>query len=311
MIGSLVTGAREVRAPLAVGVILAAAWWFSFGKFFPAAPAATGLPEFLYRTVDVLGPSVSLAAGGFVCYLLGSILVNGAPKMAEFFVVGAQRVAAWLYIKYSNDDRPLEALRFAANGMNPLLASRWREEQMARKVSGSVGSHLRVRVERDIAQIHPTVLRVIAEEEHEAFREVVRNPAEPGMSDADVRSDLLEATLWRIDQEAPGLVVRLQVKSKELYDEWDRLSAEADLRTAVPLPLAILTAALAISWSPWFWLAGLLAPLLYAQGRGYRQRATQIVLAGLIEGVMESPTLEALNLRVEVLKHKMGVEAGV
>lgn len=302
-------GAREVRAPLAVGLVLAAAWWFSFGKEFPSAREATGIPAFVYRTTDALGTSVSLAAGTFLCYLLGSILVNVAPKIAGFIASFGQTTASRLYDKYANSDRTLEPLRLAANGMNPLLANEWFAGRLTRTAAGEVGSHLRMRVEREMAEVHPDVLRRIAEEEHKVFQEVVRDPSESTVTEADMRDDLVEATVWRMDREAPGLIVRLQVKSKDLYDEWDRLSAEADLRIALALPLAVLTAALAITWSPWFWLIGLLVPLVYVQGRDYRKQATSIVLAGLIEGVMESPTQEALRLRIETLNYKLGVRA--
>jgi len=297
MLGSLVAGAREVRAPLAVGLVLAAAWWFSFGKDFPSVGDATGLPAFIYRTTNALGTSVSLAAGTFLCYLLGSILVNLSPKVAGFFASIGQSTAFRLYDRFANSERTLEPVRLAANGMNPLLANEWFAERLTR----------RMRVERELAEVHPEVLRRIAEEEHKDFQEVVRDPSDSDVTEADMRDDLLEATVWRMDREAPGLTVRLQVKSKELYDEWDRLSAEADLRIALALPLAVLTVALAFSWSPWFWLIGLLVPLVYVQGRDYRQRAKSIVLAGLIEGVMESPTQEALRLRIEMLNYKLGV----
>lgn len=115
------------------------------------------------------------------------------------------------------------------------------------------------------------------------------------LTPADMKDGLTSVSEYRVHQEYAGLTTRLQVKNKDLYNDYDRLKAESDLRISLALPLAILAAALGVRWSPWFFAVALLSPALWMHGHELKYRAEDILAQAIVEGVMTSPTLDELD----------------
>lgn len=72
MLASLLPGVRDLRTPLAVGVVLLLAAWVAFGELIPGPDQAGGLLARIYDASEVLGAPSTLAVAGFVAYLIGS-----------------------------------------------------------------------------------------------------------------------------------------------------------------------------------------------------------------------------------------------
>src|SRR4051812_38905090 len=73
VLGNLVPGLRELRAPLAAGSILLLAMWIALDPTVPSrARAGTGFWKSLFDLSHLIGPVATGAAAGFATYLLGS-----------------------------------------------------------------------------------------------------------------------------------------------------------------------------------------------------------------------------------------------
>ncbi|MFF2621285.1 hypothetical protein [Oerskovia jenensis] len=72
MLASLLPGVRDLRTPLAVGVVLLLAAWVALGELIPSSGEAQGLLARVYEASGAVGAASTLAAAGFVAYLIGS-----------------------------------------------------------------------------------------------------------------------------------------------------------------------------------------------------------------------------------------------
>ena len=74
MFASLLPGFRDLRTPLAVGLLWIAVAWVWFAASIPDAAAATGLIAQLYRLTGVFGAAVLIAMLTFTGYVVGLML---------------------------------------------------------------------------------------------------------------------------------------------------------------------------------------------------------------------------------------------
>ena len=114
--------------------------------------------------------------------------------------------------------------------------------------------------------------------------------------DERARADELAAYLQhRVQLETQTAVSRLQVKSPPLYDAYDRLMAEAELRLSLFVPLLGLIAVLAIQWEPWAALLMVIPLVLAYQGARKEVAARRLLDEAFADGLVESATMERLN----------------
>lgn len=92
-----------------------------------------------------------------------------------------------------------------------------------------------------------------------------------------------------------ALVVRLQIERDSLWQTYDRLKSEAELRVGIVPPLVALIITAAVTWHPV--LVGLLVipAVLAIQAAGQRSRADAVVMQALLTGLIESPTIQELR----------------
>lgn len=117
-------------------------------------------------------------------------------------------------------------------------------------------------------------------------------PKEPG-TDGELwfwLYDIAEASIEReLDS---GLPMQLQIEREALYNDFDRVRAESELRAAIVVPLLVLVVILAVGGSPW-WLVALLVPAwLLRQGVQAHVEAQQRLQAAVRHEVIKSPSVE-------------------
>ncbi len=104
-----------------------------------------------------------------------------------------------------------------------------------------------------------------------------------GMAEASVEQELVSE-----------LPLKLQVEQEQLFLEYDRIRAESELRSAIVVPLVVLTALL--SSVSVIWLVALLLPLwLLRQAVQSCVEAEQLLLSAVMHDVIPSSTVEFLN----------------
>jgi hypothetical protein len=109
-------------------------------------------------------------------------------------------------------------------------------------------------------------------------------------------SDILATLQQAIVSERDALATRLQIKQENLFQTYDRVRAEAELRLALFLPLVVLGCTLGTTE-----LSGVgLALVLVAFALGYQgilraQNAEAVLLQALTQDVITSPVLDRLK----------------
>lgn len=80
MLASLLPGLRDLRVPLATGVLWLVVLWLASYPAIPSAGEATGLIGELYLLGAALGPTVELAVLSFIAYVVG--ILTARPTAA-------------------------------------------------------------------------------------------------------------------------------------------------------------------------------------------------------------------------------------
>lgn len=263
MLASLLPGVRDLRTPLVAGYTLLLVLWLVFHDAIPTAVEATGIAASIYELRDLLGRPAMLAALTFVAYVLGSIvLVREAP----FFLLGSHRAR--------------EANKAAVKVTRRAALNRKRLGDFVEKIAGPMRGRSGVDGYWDLLP------RDINEELH-LFGSV----------------DRANVVLWYVgevvERERDQLATRLQASNQSLYDSYDRLRAEAELRFTLFMPLLALIMVVAAQWS---WLTALLVvvPIILALQGWLRQvEAQTVVTQALITGLIASPTLQRIEAWIQ------------
>jgi hypothetical protein len=126
---------------------------------------------------------------------------------------------------------------------------------------------------------------------HESLPEDVKNAAYEDET-FRVLTDRLEDS---VRNEFPVLATRLQVERETVYNDYDRLRSEAELRFSIFTPLIALTVIMAMQWSA-FTLFAIVIPIWLVGEAWRRQRLAEAkVWDSLAMGLISSPTLEGLD----------------
>jgi hypothetical protein len=106
-----------------------------------------------------------------------------------------------------------------------------------------------------------------------------------------LRDGLIESTI----EDLPLVAARCQIECPQVFNDYDRLSAEAELRFSVVPPLALIAIVLFVTWH-WFAVVGLLVVvLLLRSGIASQDRAKGVLANAVVFGSTAPPTVEALR----------------
>ncbi|GGS25400.1 hypothetical protein AB0E75_02740 [Streptomyces griseoviridis] len=274
MLTQVLPGFRELRTPLATGVLWLLTLWVVLGDRVPGRARATGFAARVYELAELVGRPGVGAALLFTAYVVGSVVSVPANQLlrepAAQDAWGAVQVLPerWPVVQ----GRPvLTQYRAAASGSYPAFTD---TRLLTRQAWADLRAHVRT----------SPLPRWLETHRSERHREVAENI-------------LLRDVLDELGQ----LGTRLHAKNSTLYADQDRLMAEADLRVNVGAGVAVLAVALSVRVSPLFLLAFALSALLVAMGRGRARQANDVIVQALVIGEVESTALAEADRAAEAL----------
>ncbi|TWD75080.1 hypothetical protein FB561_6517 [Kribbella amoyensis] len=277
MLASILPGLRDLRTPLTTGYLYFLTIWLAFGKdrLLPAETDSRLLNR-IHDLAELLGPPAVLAAVSFAAYLLGSIVTIRTIKMPE----GLLKV--------------LKAGRDSARDQLTV----WVAEQAATLEANDRGARALIG-RRDLPQLFRDQLQEILDhvdvDPTDEQRALNAGLSEQELDRSRQRRALTSALTLSATDDHDALVTRLQIERETLYNDYDRLRSEAELRFSIFIPLIALAVVASALWSVWCLFTLLLPCILLGQAVRLQARADERVRQALVRGVVKSPTIEALT----------------
>jgi hypothetical protein len=272
MLTSVLPGFREVRTPLIVGYLyLLCIWiWFGESRLVPEHPSNT-FTQRISDAIDRLGTPAFSVALSVTAFLIGALLTLSVTILPA----------------PSNTLSQASGLRMWVSGL-------------VREKTYEQGAHDRVQKELLIAPMD-----LGFQYEYSAADDADRTKFGDLVSDDDPKvvtsrlrpqdhqqEPLAEVLTNRVVDEFDILLMRLRTRRPAVWDEYDRLTSEAELRMSIVLPLCVLCGEAVRLWT-WWALVGYLGPfLLLTQGLLTAYHARQVVWNAVATGAIESPIVE-------------------
>ncbi len=264
---------------------LVAIWLARSGKL----PDRTGDAASLYALADLTGRPGVLAASAVAAYLLGSVSLVVGRRFVEFVIAHTPRLRNRREVSSQLALAPyvLPVVDDLDRRYGPVAVTRAIEAVL---VVSAQPPHSDAGTSADDGGSSRRVVPLAQREAAEAF---VRRPY------------VYQALLAAVFEELQRIARRLRGQHNELYDEYDRLTGEADFRTAIAPALLAVASALAWIWTP-LWLAGTIAvPVLAAQAWHQRRAAEIVVVDALLVGRVASPLLERMTAMASELQQEL------
>lgn len=106
---------------------------------------------------------------------------------------------------------------------------------------------------------------------------------DPPTMEHNFRDTLIRGVIEGLEQDFRSIVNRVRTSSEELYNDYDRASAESDMRLGVSMPLSAIAIALAVTYTtPWPLLGLLFTVTLFVRGWQKRYEADAVIWDALI-----------------------------
>jgi hypothetical protein len=257
---SLLPGIRELRTPLAAGYFYLLSLFLIVGGRIPTKPAAGDPLKLFYDAVEWMGKPAALAASTFVAYLVGSVLE-----------VRATFVTRRLWQAFELRSR---------------LQIQWHTHRKERKGELYGWASLSRSLAHTLGEMHRwEMTRSGADAIHRYVRDRI------GESEDDGGWRIFDATS-RLVTDLPQLRTRLYGADKDLYGDYDRLAAEADLKVNVGLAAIVLSCVAAVLIEPWWALLSGPMVILFFRGLSTVRQAHDVLVQAIVTDVVNSPKFE-------------------
>jgi hypothetical protein len=292
--------------PLSVGFAWMAFVWLLIVPVLPGPGEASGTLKHVYGLFSYFGPVAALGAATFLAYIVGVITTHKFSSFFGFLTVAIRimlapyrlpllrrRIDSELNEMNELRDIGFPALRSYSAIDKPLLAALSRLEAAEIPVF-AVLSPLQVTREKFLKSLSSDEVADIknASNLDKKFWKWIYTDDGKRFARHDVATDL------------PVLANRLLLRERELYGRYDRNATESEFRLGLMLPLGAIAFVL-VAQSGWFiplWniFAGIVAgyAVLFAllmRGLLKEAEANSVILEALEEGLIDAPTIEALN----------------
>ena len=304
MLTALLPGVRELRTPLATGLLWAAALWLLFGERVANSPSTQ---EFMARLEHLgLGSSTWLGVAVFAAYLVGSLLIvrsspfrwieQSYPRVWPARRVGdsaesqPSRAHAWVRSVSTLWQTRLQTGRWTRiRGIGGFVVARkpidiWLGEefdQLARKGTAPVTNSWEPSCETRYGFVGLFATASIQE------------------SDVGDENETLEALrdsyVCNIRREQSAVEVRIQMRFPQVYMEIDRVRTEGELRLSVFWPLLAVIALLAVQWSPWIASLVSIPTWLMLDGFQRLRDAEEKTWIPVIAGEVTTPMMDSIK----------------
>jgi hypothetical protein len=281
LITNLLPGLRDLRTPLAVGYLWLVALWLVLYKHLPKSiGTARGPMKSLYELGDFVGKGVVLAAATFVAYLLGSLLVR-PPR-------------TWLNAKADQKDDEAGKDDDKFDWVWIYLLDGHIADSAILQLRSFVDNKL-----REVEDVmHPWLHRRILE-----ARElpIIQKDDDPYATILNLRSAYVSSILE--DQDLVGM--QLQARNRDLWETYDRKTAESHFRYGITWPLIAIIAIISLQ-SSWFWLFLLIIPVwLLTLAWRLNLEAKATLIQAIITGLVVPPILEDLDKGVKKRREEL------
>jgi hypothetical protein len=279
-LSNLLPGLRDLRTPLVAGYAWLLGLWLTLSGVETTATAGAHLAEVMAPLTRYFGPGMVLAGLTVTAYLIGSL-----TQASSRTVIPGIGIAQW----FAN-----AGFRFTGVGIwsvNTLdglsRATLAREADLERFATWALDEDHDKWVQGAFSDVFPQLLR--AHSRLSASEQLILE-----------RRQATRGTTNRIldELDLPSAAVRLRIADKDLWESYDRLQAEAELRLSLGFPLMLIAWGVA---GTGLWLSamvGLLALALFASGRLRSRLATGVLLTCLVSEVFHDPRVDAARARI-------------
>ena len=280
VLAQVLPGVRHLRTPLITGYLYFVLVWMVLGanRVVPTAESANSWERYLADLFQLMGRGGTAVAVTTAAYLVGSMLMVtrfAAPERAMW------RAGDVLPITRSNQPTYLWALDVARD-LHPDLTYRL--------VLSQAGLS-----ERFASAVREWWSKNDGAERDRSGALIGQLNFTHHLDDRVEREALAVALTAALSDEFKLLSLRLQIERETLYNEFDRLRNEAELRFSIAVPLVLFVGVASVEWH-WQAAIGLLLPTaLVTQGVLTERKAHLRVMEALIHGVVESPVVSLLR----------------
>ncbi len=255
------------------------------GRLIPDADDESLALRRLAELMDLAGRGPVVAALSLIAVLLGSLLTvpqwrwwpdpKAPPRFRSW-----DDMPSWCAPLYGWAGRRTEWMRRSPPA--------WKDLQRSRHLSDALLHELDVETRQEMNR--GSITGSLGERQRSGAPELHPDPSSWARSQVAIMA-LVREVLGEIDL----LAARLQVERESLYNEYDRLKSEAELRFSILTPVILLTATFTATWK-WQAVAGLgIAAALFLQGIQAQRGARRLVVTAVVNGVVESPTAQGLD----------------
>ncbi|MDQ0825395.1 uncharacterized membrane protein YciS (DUF1049 family) [Arthrobacter sp. B2I5] len=231
---NLLDGLRDLKAPLASGLIILFGFWLIFANEVAAAGPGQSLAGNIHQLIDYLGAPATLGLVAFLGYLIGLVLSLNAVTMFLILVVQEVREMA------PPSREPIRFLLEIKRNINVQVSTNTTSEDTTRRLNEHIENALQEAAEnrgwtpRDILQVVKPYLL----EEYDQ-----KSPGNPPLQKGfpiwqtplfgSVHQYLYVSIVTEIDL----LAVQLHAEKDKIYEKYDKNKTESDFRAAVILPI--------------------------------------------------------------------------
>lgn len=291
MLASILPGFREVRTPLVTGYLYLMCVWLALGqdRLLPDEPSS----EFTRRLSDLFqtfGTAAAVATVSFAAYLLGALLTVRKISPRVRSILSTIRIIEGRDQTVSSRSRPGDHRARLQQRLDSLPLD------IRVQLNNFVWDQVESAYGADQPQAEALARLVgLGSNFGRAVQEVLgRADHERGSGRSWVLPAALNLTIVN-EFEVQVLADRLHLEREALWNEYDRLRSEAELRFSLFIPLVLVTVLATVLWSP-LALFGLVLPVvLLRQGLSNQRQAESTVWQALLGGWIKSPILEKIQ----------------
>lgn len=292
MLLTLLPGIRELRTPLVIGYIYLLAFAVLLKDSISVKENATGPLQSVYEIMEWLGKPALLGISAFAAYLVGGILqVHGGSIFSwqARIVTLAMKTPIWTHLEKKRREKRFRELIGELESGDYFRPRRHygavKRRRRKIEISTEDGSKTTLGSRGAMSLAAVTLLALYVHDR---------------ISGTGIRWTEAYSTL--VNDFTP-LGTRLLMASKELYGDYDRLSAEADLKINVGLSGLVLSSIAAATLDDMRWLT-IWIPMAILIYRGLKvlREATMVMVQAIIAEVVKSPKFEALISTAEPLR---------
>jgi hypothetical protein len=276
MLGSILPGLRELRAPLAAGYLWLVFAWLAWGDMLPTAgEIEDGSPlDRLQRLEPVISDLGLAVVASVTAYILGSIVIDVQVRVGTFVRIVRGRGAGFLLT-----DAGRRTLHQWEMDRQDELAEEIVDAAARRVVAQREGVEATHDADRDEDAEHRGAVQTVRRQLDERIFEARVTPE----SWFPLLEDVERATREYIVDRRDLLKSRLLDVSQPRHSEVDRPDAEGTFRMALWPPLSALVIYLAVAVS-WPWMFAMVLPALLAwQWIGFRRQANAELVTAFVD----------------------------